>query len=73
MNKTHKQILEDLGSRLNDIKEALTKQDIRDLVSEGSILVAESHGRTKRYPRKTRRRAGTSRSHPRYQPHQQGG
>ena len=49
------------NSRLADIKEALTKQDIRDLHADGSIILAEIHGRLKKYQRKTRRRGGSIR------------
>ena len=34
-------------SRLNEIKEAITKQDIRDLKKEGAIIVKEIKGRRK--------------------------
>ena len=47
-----------LESRLNDIKEALTKQDIRDLVTDGAIVVKEVKGRKKVEKRKRRRRIG---------------
>ncbi len=36
-----------LNSRLNEIKEAITKQDIRDLKAEGAILIREIKGRSK--------------------------
>jgi|TARA_Y100000310_G_C20620894_1_gene783218 large subunit ribosomal protein L19e len=36
-----------LKSRLNEIKEAITKQDIKDLKSEGAIIVKEIKGRKK--------------------------
>ena len=36
-----------LESRLDDIKEAITKQDIRDLQREGAILIKEIKGRRK--------------------------
>ena len=36
-----------LNSRLNEIKEAITKQDIRDLKNEGAILIREIKGRSK--------------------------
>lgn len=41
-----------LESRLEDIKEAITRQDIRDLHAEGAILVKEIKGRTKITKRK---------------------
>lgn len=34
-------------SRLNDIKEAITKQDIRDLRADGAIIIKEIKGRRK--------------------------
>ncbi len=36
-----------LSSGLNEIKEAITKQDIRDLKNHGLILVKETRGRKK--------------------------
>lgn len=36
-----------LQSRLNEIKEAITKQDIRDLQKDGAIIVKEIKGRKK--------------------------
>ncbi|MDO8563733.1 MAG: 50S ribosomal protein L19e [Nanoarchaeota archaeon] len=47
--------------RLDEIKEAITKQDIRDLVSAGAIYVKDIKGRTAVVKRKTRRRAGSIR------------
>jgi len=44
--------------RLADIKEAITKQDIRDLVANGAISVREVKGRKTNVKRKTRRRIG---------------
>ena len=41
-----------IESRLEDIKEAITKQDIRDLHAEGAILIKEIKGRTKITKRK---------------------
>lgn len=46
-------------SRLNEIKEAITKQDIKDLKESGAISVKEVKGRRKIIKRKTRRRAGS--------------
>jgi|SRR3990167_7537059 len=46
-------------NRLEDIKEAITKQDIRDLHSSGAILIKEIKGRRKVVRRKTRVRAGS--------------
>lgn len=44
-----------LGSRLDEIKEAITKQDIRDLQKDGAIVVKEVKGRKK--VKKTRNRS----------------
>ncbi len=45
--KVGKQRIVFLHSRLDEIKEAITKQDIRDLQKEGAILVKEIKGRKK--------------------------
>ena len=45
--------------RLNEIKEAITKQDIRDLVRDGAIIIMNISGRKAHQKRKTRRRAGS--------------
>ena len=47
--------------RLNDISQAITKQDIRDLFSQGAIMVREIKGRTAVLTRSPRRRAGSVR------------
>ncbi len=47
------------SARLDEIKEAITKQDIRDLAKDGAIVVKEVKGRKQKYSRKTRRRAGS--------------
>ena len=44
--------------RLNEIKEAITKQDIRDLVASGAIIVKEIKGRKAIVRRVSRRHAG---------------
>ena len=44
---------------LEEVKEALTNQDIRDLVKSGSIFVKEIGGTKKQVKRNTRRRAGS--------------
>lgn len=49
------------NQRLDEIKEAITKQDIRDLVSAGAITVKDIKGRRTVEKRKTRRRAGSVR------------
>ncbi len=48
-------------TRLADIKEAITKQDIRDLFADKAILIKEIHGRKTLEKRTTRRRAGSIR------------
>jgi len=48
-------------SRLAEMKEAITKQDIRDLVKDGAIVIKEIKGRTKNKKRKTRRSTGNIR------------
>ena len=50
--------------RLNDIKDAITKQDIRGLYNDGAILIREIHGSKTKVKRKTRRRAGSIRKIP---------
>lgn len=47
--------------RLAEIKEAITKQDIRDLVKDGAIFVREPQGRRFKKQRKQRRREGSFR------------
>ena len=48
-------------SRLDEIKEALTKQDIRDLHNDGAIIIAEIGGRKVKAKKKKRRSAGNVR------------
>lgn len=48
-------------NRLADIKEAITKQDIKDLNATGAILIKEIKGRKKIIRRKTRKRLGVRR------------
>ena len=45
--------------RLAEIKEAITKQDIRDLASDKAIFVKEITGKRKKIARKTRRKQGS--------------
>lgn len=45
-------------SRLEEIKEAITRQDILDLYKSGAILIREIKGRAKIVKRKNRRRTG---------------
>lgn len=46
-------------SRLEEIKEAITKQDIRDLNASGAIFIKPINGRAKIVKRKSRRRFGS--------------
>jgi large subunit ribosomal protein L19e len=48
-------------TRLSEVKEAMTRQDIKDLFSSGAISIAEIKGRRKVEKRVTRRRAGSRR------------
>ena len=50
-------------NHINEIKESITKQDIRDLVANKSIFIREIKGR-KTNPAKKRRRAGSIRMRP---------
>jgi len=45
--------------RLSDIKDAITKQDIRDLLADKAIIIKEKKGTKKIVKRKTRRRQGS--------------
>jgi large subunit ribosomal protein L19e len=47
------------NSRIDEIKEAITKQDIRDLVAAGAISVREIKGRKAIVRRTSRRKAGS--------------
>ncbi len=49
-----------VDSRLEDIKEAITKQDIRDLRKDGAIIIKEVGGR-KKIRKKSRRGVGNIR------------
>jgi large subunit ribosomal protein L19e len=46
------------SERISEIKEAITKQDIRELYAEGVIRIRPTPGRKKLVKRKTKRRAG---------------
>jgi len=52
--------------RLSDIKEAITKQDMRDLFADGAIAIREIKGSAKKEKRKTRRRAGSIKMKPKH-------
>ncbi len=45
-------------SRIEDIKEAITKQDIRDLFGEKAILIKDKKGKKKVEKRKRKRKTG---------------
>lgn len=47
--------------RLEEIKEAITKQDIRDLLNEGAIIVKNIKGRKKNLKKKVKRSTGNIR------------
>jgi len=47
-----------VGSRLGEIKEAISRMDIMDLHKSGAILIREVKGRKKIVKRKHRRRTG---------------
>jgi large subunit ribosomal protein L19e len=46
------------SSRLSEIKEAITKQDIKDLNASGAILIKQDKGRRKVVKRKTKKGPG---------------
>ena len=48
-------------NRLEEIKEAITKQDIRDLRKDGAIKIKEIKGKRVLVRRRTRRRVGSMR------------
>lgn len=48
-------------TRLEDIKEAITKQDIKDLQKDGAIFVKDIKGRKKNLKRKRKRSTGNIR------------
>jgi len=48
-------------SRLNDIKEAITKQDMRDLRQDKAIIIKEKKGRKKVIRKRRRRSTGNIR------------
>lgn len=45
-------------SRLDEIKEALTKQDMRDLYNDGAIIIEDIKGRKAKPKKKGKRKAG---------------
>ncbi len=46
-------------NRMDEVKEAITKQDIRDLVSSKAIIIKDRKGRKKKEGRLNRARAGS--------------
>lgn len=50
--------------RLSELKEAITKQDIKDLLASGAISIKEKRGRKKIVKRNIRRRAGSIKKRP---------
>lgn len=50
-----------INARLEEIKEAITKQDIRDLKTEGAIKIKEIRGTKKNLSKKPRRSPGNIR------------
>ena len=56
--KVGKKRVKFVEERTDEIKEALTKQDIKDLVKEGAIQIKEVAGRTKVVGRKRKRGPG---------------
>jgi len=59
--KVGKERVQFIQPRLEEIKEAITKQDIRDLKQDGAIVVKQVKGRSKNINKKTRRTAGNIR------------
>lgn len=49
--------------RLAEINEAITKQDIRDLLKDGAIMIREVSARKTHVKRKQRRRQGSVKKH----------
>ena len=47
-----------LNSRVSEIKEAITKQDIRDLKSDGAIIIKEIKGRKRKIGKPKKRGPG---------------
>ncbi len=47
--------------RLDEIKEAITKQDIRELEKDGAIIIKKINGRTKNLKRKVKKTTGNIR------------
>lgn len=56
--KVGKERIAFVSLRNKEIKEAITKQDIRDLVVDGAIVIKEVKGRKKVVGRKNKRKSG---------------
>lgn len=56
--KVGKERITFIESRKDEIKEAITKQDIRDLVATSAIIVKDIKGRTKTEKRKNKKGTG---------------
>ena len=50
-----------VGARIDEIKDAITKRDIKDLHREGAIILKEARGRKKTDTKKNRRGPGSIR------------
>lgn len=50
------------NERIAEVKEAITKQDVRDLFASGAIFLHPLKGRTTRTQRNNRRRAGKTKN-----------
>ncbi len=46
------------NSRISEVKEAITKQDMRDLLADGAIRIRENSGRKQKPERRTRKGPG---------------
>jgi large subunit ribosomal protein L19e len=53
--------IEFLEPRLEEIKEAITKQDIRDLHKDGAIVIKNIKGRKRKFVKKKKKTAGNIR------------
>ncbi len=56
--KVGKERIKFVRVRLDEIKDAITKQDIRDLVNDGAIVIKPIKGRRKNKKRKNKRGVG---------------
>ncbi len=56
--KIGKERIKFLSPRLDEIKEAITKKDIKDLVKSGAIIIKNKSGRRKLFSKKRRKEIG---------------